>query len=351
MINFLFHTDLRYRISRHILFFMLIVLIFSLALYSRSANQYFLPFLKLTFINAFIFLGYGYLTIFVLIPAFLPDRKFFWFGLLFVLSGFLLSVIKLSISDFIFYSLFSPEIESSKGLLNVRYVFINTKDMSFIVGLLVIAKFTKDWLLVEKQHLALLKKYEELNLRVLQSHFEPHFLFNTLNNLYALSLSKSDKTLDVIRKFKRVLRFSIKEAQLNKVPLSNEIELIRDFIEIEQIRYGERLQISYVITGNFEHLQIAPFLLFSLVENCFKHGSSIDAGNPWISLTLSCDNGFIWFVAKNSVPDKYRITDAFQEKGLAKLRKRLDLIYPGKHILRLNEELKEFTVRLELNLN
>lgn len=351
MIKFLFHTNLKYRISRHILFFLLIVLVFSLVLYGSSVDQHFLPLLKLTFINAFIFLGYGYLTIFVLIPVFLLERQFFLFGLLFLFAGFFLSVIKLSISDFIFYSSFSPAFQSSKGLLNARYIFINTKDMSFIVGLLVIAKFTKDWLVVEKQHLALLKKYEELNLRVLQSHFEPHFLFNTLNNLYALSLSKSDKTLDVIRKFKRVLQFSINEAQLNKVPLSKEIELIQDFIEIEQIRYGERLQISNVITCNYDQLQIAPFLLFALVENCFKHGSSTDAGKPWIRLTLSCDNGFIRFMAKNSVPDKYKTTDTFQEKGLAKLRKRLDLIYPGKHILRLNEESMEFTVRLELNLN
>jgi len=349
--KFLFHTDLKYRISRHITFFVILVLVFTLVLYSRSSTQEFLQLLKLTFINAFIFLGYGYLTIFVLIPVLLPKRQFFWLGLSFLLVGFLLSAIKLSISDFIFYSSISPEFQSPKGLLNVRYILVNTKDMSFVVALLVIAKFTKDWLVVEKEYVLLQKKYEELNLRVLQSHFEPHFLFNTLNNLYALSLIKSDKTLDVIRKFKRILQFSIKEAQLKKVLVKREIELIQDFIEIEQIRYGQRLQISNVVTGSFGNLQIAPFLLFTLVENCFKHGSSTDAGNPWINLSLTCNNGVICFVAKNSIPAKCKSAGAAQEKGLAKLRQRLNLIYPEKHLLQLNEESTEFSAKLELDLN
>lgn len=331
--------------------FVFLVLIFSLVLYSRADNTDYLPLLRITFFNALIFIGYGYLTIFVLLPFFLPERKYLLFGISFLGLGFFLSALKLSVSDFIFYSSISPEYLSSKGLLNVRYILINTKDMSFIVALLVIVKFTKDWLIAENQHKALQKKHEELNLRLLQSNFEPHFLFNTLNNLYALSLSNSAKTADVIRKFKRLLQFSITEAQGEKVLLSKEIEMIQDFIDIEQIRYGSRLRIRNTVIGACENLMIAPFLLFTLVENCFKHGSSVDAGQPWIELTCTCENSRIIFEAKNSIPKNCQSNGIFQEKGLAKLRQRLELIYPKKYTFILKEEPLKFKTMLEVDLN
>ena len=306
--------------------------------------------LYITFINALIFLGYGYLTIFVLIPVFLPEKRYFLFGISFLCLGFFLSAIKLSVSDFIFYSSISPEFVGSTGLLNVRFILINTKDMSFIVALFVIVRFTKDWLIAESQHKALQKKYDELKLRLLQSHFEPHFLFNTLNNLYALSLSNQEMALNVIRKFKGVLQFAITDAPLNKVPLSKEIEMINDYIAIEQIRYGSRLQVKSTVRGGSEKLMIAPFLIFTLVENCFKHGSSIDSGLPWIELSFTCEKNKVCFEARNSIPKKNHTSSILQEKGLMKLRQRLEIIYPNKHILVLKEGVHEFEAKLELDL-
>lgn len=351
MNKFLFHRELEYRISRHLLFFMLLVLIFSLVLYSRSDGQSIVPFIKLTFINAIIFLGYGYLTIFVLIPFLLSERYYLWFAVTFLLLGFFLSYLKICISDFIFYTSISPEYLSSKAVLSLRYILINTKDMSFIVALMIVAKYTKDWLIAEKQHKILQMKFDELNLRLLQSHFEPHFLFNTLNNLYALSLINSEKTIDVIRKFKRILQFSIKESQQKRVPLQKELEMIQDFVQIELIRYGDRLQVEYQITGSTSKLEIAPFILFTLVENCFKHGSSPDAGKPWIKILLRSDEGQITFETKNSIPAKCRNNLAFQEKGLSKLRQRLELIYAQNYSLILKCESLEFSAILELKLN
>lgn len=350
MNKFIFDKAASYRLSRHITFFVITVLVFTLVLFSRNSGKDFLQLLRLTLVNALIFLGYGYLTLFALIPVFLPDKKFILLGISFFGLGLFLSVIKLSISDFIFYSSISPEFIGSKGLLSIRFILINTKDMSFIVALMLIAKFTKDWLIAENQRQALQNEYAELNLRLLQSHFEPHFLFNTLNNLYALSLSNPDKTLDIIRKFRRLLQFSISEAQKKKVTVLREIEMIEDFIRIEQIRYGSRLQITNTVTGNCENLLIAPFLLFTLVENCFRHGSSADAGQPWIMLSLTCEKSRIYFEAKNSIPKKNPPAMAIQEKSLLKLRKRLDLLYPKKYTLILKEENQEFTVKLGLDL-
>lgn len=351
MNEFLFHTDLKYRIARHITFFVLIVLIFTLVLFGRSDGQHFLHLLLTTLVNAIIFLGYGYLTLFLLIPVFLHKRRFFWFGFSFLGLGFSLSAIKLSISDFIFYSSISPEFVGSEGLLNLRYILINTKDMSFIVALFVIARFTRDWLIAQNQNKGLQKIYSELNLKLLQGRFEPHFLFNTMNNLYALSLKNPQKTLDVIQKLKRVLRFAISDAQKEKVPLSNEFEMIEDFMQIEQIRYGSRLKIRKSVSGNCRGLTIAPFLLYSLVENCFRHGSSTDAGRPWISVTLNCENSKVRFETRNSIPKKYQPDLPIQEKGLLNLRQRLEIIYPERYSLLLEEDSLEFRTKLEVDLN
>lgn len=223
--------------------------------------------------------------------------------------------------------------------------------MSFIVALFVITRFTKNWLLVENQHRTLLKTYEELSLTVLQIHFEPHFLFNTLNNLYALSLKNLDKTLDVIQKFKSVLRFSISDSQKPKVPVEDELEMINNFIAIEQIRYGPRLRVKFLVSGNCKGLQIAPFIFFTLVENCFKHGSSIDAGSPWINISLTCNEGKVCFETRNSVPKKIQPSASSEGKGLAGLRMRLLLIYPKKHSITMEQGAQEFDVKLELDLN
>jgi len=347
----LFHTAFKYRLSRHILFFVVLVLLFTLVLYSRNGEQQFIRLLKLTFINALIFLSYAYVVVFILIPAFITPKKYLLFLISFLACGFVLSAIKLSISDFIFYSSISPEYQTKIGIMNVRFILINTKDMSFVVALFVILKFTKDWLIVESQHRSLQKKFDELNMMLLQNHFEPHFLFNTLNNLYALSLTDHEKTLDIIQRFRRLLEFAIEKAQMKKVLLKEEVEMIADFVEIEKIRYGSRLQLKSKSLGSCENLMIEPFLLFPLVDNCFKHGSSLDAGKPTIELTLSCDNRHICFETKNSFPNNPMHKVNIKESGLDKLRKRLDYLYPMQYSLRLEIENELFTAKLELELN
>lgn len=351
MNRFLFDNTLKFRLSRHIVFFALVVFVFTLVLFSRNSEQNFLYQLKLTFINSLIFLGYGYFTIFILIPFILLKRKYVLFGISFLLLGLALSVIKLSISDFIFYSAISPEFVGSKGMLTVRFILINTKDMSFIVALLVIAKFSKDWVMAEKQYRILRKKYDELNLRLLQRHFEPHSLFNTLNNIYALSLRNYDETLDVIRRFKRVLQFAIVDAQLEKVLLIREVDMISDYIRIELLRYGTRLRVSNTVKGEINQQVIAPFVLFTLVENCFKHGSSNDAGYPWIELLLNCEKDKLNFQTKNSIPNKIESTQTGETIDLIKLRQRLEFIYPGKYNLIVQQKKQELTVKLDLELS
>lgn len=349
--EFLFHRNLKYRVSRHMAFLAMIVLVFTWILHSRYPREPIYSLLVLILVNAAFFIGYSYLMLYVLIPRFLPQKNYFCFTLGFLVTGIVLSILKLSISDFIFYSSISPEYISSAGVLNTRYVLINTKDMSYIVALSVIAKFTKEWLIADAQKRSLELKYTQLKLRLLQSHFEPHFLFNTLNNLYALSLGNPQKMLDVIQRLSRVLRFSITEAQKPLVSVSEELDMIENYISIEQIRYGDRLLVESSVSGSCADKKIAPLLLFTLVENCFKHGSSTDAGKPWIYLSTICEKDRICFEAKNSIPQGMHAGMAAPGKGLSKLRERLELIYPKKYSLLIVEGSREFTAKLVIHLN
>ena len=132
-----------------------------------------------------------------------------------------------------------------------------------------------------------------------------------------------------------------------EVPVSKELKLIEDFIELEQLRYSDRLSIQFEKEIDNRNYLIPPMLLYSLVENCFKHGSSPDPNLPWIKISLRVRNNILTFEARNSIPKKQKkIND--EGVGLLNGKRRLELIYPTTHLLTVREENNEFFVRLEI---
>ena len=300
MNKLLYNTRFLYRGSRHILFFSFTVLFFTAILYAQNSTDNFSHTFKITLINALFFFSYAYITIFLLIPEFLLKKKIIWFLLLFILVGIALSALKVVVSDFIFYSSISPENVERTGVMNLRFMVVNTKDMTFIVALFCIAKYVKDYLFAENLRKKLEAQNKEAQSKLLQTQFDPHFMFNTINNLYALSLLNPQKTKEVIRRLKTVLTYIVEESQKAFVSLSNEVELVDNYIQLEKLRYGKRLKVDYSTQGNIEGLRIPPMLLFLLVENSFKQGSSLDAGKTWINIIVSVKPGKIILSAENS---------------------------------------------------
>lgn len=340
-----------YRVSRHFLFFALMVLLFTFILGNQHPTQTFLHLLWITFTNALFFFGYAYITIFLLIPEFLLKSKVAWFILLFILVGFGLSALKLVASSTIFYASLSPENIPETGLMNLRFIIVNTKDMSFIVALLCIGKYVKDYLYTENIRKKLEIQGREAQKKLLSSQFDPHFLFNTINNLYALSLLDPEKTKNVIHRMKIVLNYIIDESQKELVDLSQEIMLVENYIQLEKLRYGKRLKVSLETDIESQPVRIPPMILFILVENCFKHGSSLDAGIPWIEISVQAASGTIKISTANSkpkpVPGNGR--EGHTGKGLENLRKRLSLLYPnGGFNLHITSEEQTYKVDLEL---
>lgn len=351
MNRFLYDYNFRYRFARHLTFFLLTVIAFAVILFVKNSNGNFLQTFGITFVNALFFFSYAYLTIFLLIPEFLLTKKIIWFIILFLLVGIGLSAIKLVVSDHIFYSDISPENIERFGIMSLRFIVVNTKDMTFIVALFFIAKYVKDYLYAEKLRKVLEIQAKEAQRKLFQVQFDPHFLFNTINNLYALSLLNSLKTKQVIARIKVVLNYIIEEIQKKYVDLKQEISLAESYIELEKLRYGNRLSIDFIIEGDVENYRIPPMILFILIENCFKHGSSMDAGTPWIKIKVKTSDGIIFLSTENSKP-KTKSGSKGNDKTkhhLVHLRKRLELIYaPQGYELKIFDSVNKYKVEIEI---
>ncbi len=329
MSKLFFENSFKYRLVRHIIFFLVTVLGFTFVLFSQNPTENFLVSFRITFVNAFFFFGYAYITIFLLIPEYLLKGSVWWFILLFLLIGVGLSALKLVVSNNIFYSAFSPENTKREGIMNLRFMVVNTKDMTFVVALFCIAKYVKDYLYTKSLHKVLESQNKEAQGKLLQSQFDPHFLFNTINNLYALSLLNPAKTLDVITRMKTVLAYIIEESQKDFVELEDEITLVENYIQLEKLRYGKRLKIEFHQSNGPKYFKIPPMILFFLVENGFKHGTSLDAGTPWLKISITVTPGEVLFSVENSKPKTYieKKEDELEGRGYKNLKKRLDLIY------------------------
>jgi len=349
-----FDTGFSYRGSRHILFFSFTVFCFTGILYMQNDSADLLQTFKVTISNAFFFFSYAYITIFLLIPEFLLKQKVLWFLLLFLLVGVGLSALKLVVSDFIFYSSISPENVERSGVMNLRFIVVNTKDMTFIVALFCIAKYVKDYLFAENMRKKLEQQNKEAQSKLIQSQFDSHFMFNTINNLYALSLLNPAKINEVIRRMKTVLSYIIEESQKNFVALENEVELVENYILLEKLRYGKRLKVEFLKKGKLDELKVPPMILFLLVENSFRHGSSLDAGTPWIKIEVKAEFGKIILSSENSKPKTILKSgdDSDNKKGFESIKKRLDIIYqPSGYLINIEEKESYFKVVVELKDN
>ena len=354
MNRILFDNALKYRVTRHFIFFLVTVIAFSVILFLRSEGESFLQSFTNILINSFFFFAYAYLTIFLLIPEFLLKKKIAWFIIIFLLIGIALSALKLAVSDQIFSAVLSPENIPRKGFLNLKFMVVNTKDMTFIVALFCVAKYAKDFIYNERMRDELEIQTKDAQRKLFQSQFDPHFLFNTINNMYALSMFNTQKTKDIIQRIKIVLNYIIQEIQKEFVNLPDEISLVENYIQLEKLRYGQRLQVEFNTSGNLASCKIPPMILFYLVENAFKHGSSLDAGSPWININVIADFNGINIVIKNS--KAATLIKGAEKKNsdvlLPDLNKRLNIIYaPGGYNLKITNKKESFKVELKLNEN
>jgi hypothetical protein len=206
----------------------------------------------------------------------------------------------------------------------------------------------------EKQlrHAQTLAAHSKSELNLLQSQLSPHFLFNTLNNLYGLSITEHERIPALLLKLSDLLRYSVYEAGEIFVPLKDELIYINNYIEFEQIRIGDRLE----LTTKFEQItspeiKIAPMLLIVFIENAFKHSKNTADEKIYISIELKIWENLILFSIKNShdkTQEETSLTNKHSGFGLASVYKRLELLYPNEHELNIESNQKSYNLTLRL---
>ncbi len=210
-----------------------------------------------------------------------------------------------------------------------------------------------------KTHFAEMGRYEQLQkekataeLNFLQAQLHPHFLFNTLNNLYTLSLQKSAMTPTLVWKLSEIVDYMFEECKADQVPIQKEIQLLQNYIDLELLRYGDRLALSFEHEVDEADTYIAPLVLLSMVENAFKHGASGDMGKPIIEISLQITKGHLYFRVFNSKVESVQVDETAYKKGIgvANIKRQLGLRYPASYQLQINEEPASYEVILDIHL-
>jgi len=188
----------------------------------------------------------------------------------------------------------------------------------------------------------------ETELKFLRNQTNPHFLFNTLNNIYALARKKSDETADVVMKLSKLLRFMLYESNNEQIRINDEIKILDDYIELEKLRYNDRLTISFLREIDNENEQIAPLLLIPFVENAFKHGASESRFESFINLEMNLQDGVLEFYIENTKEQNGKKQND-ENIGLTNVRRQLELLYK-EHEVSIKCEDAVFKVFLKVNL-
>ena len=237
-----------------------------------------------------------------------------------------------------------PEVSFYMGIILAgKGVFTSTAFALFL-------KFTKQWYLKEQRNIQLQKQNTEAQLQLLTAQVHPHFLFNTLNNIYSQAQNESPKSSKMIMGLSELLRYILYEGRKPLVPLDKELQMILEYINLEKIRYGNKLDLHYLVTDKTKDVYIAPLLLLPFVENCFKHGASNMLQNPWINLTIEIKDTTLVMKLMNGKSGNNDITSEKPGIGISNARQRLELLYKGKYELQIREEEDVFIVDLKIQL-
>ena len=207
----------------------------------------------------------------------------------------------------------------------------------------------KQWLLKQKDFLQARQEKITAELQLLKAQVHPHFLFNTLNNIYSFSLDKSPKTPELILKLSSLLSYMLYDCKAEEVKLEKEVEIMKDYIDLEKERYGNTIEISWTVEGDTRDVLISPLLMLPFLENAFKHGASEQIEKPWMGVDISVANNILKFKIANS-KNEY-VSHSNNGIGINNVKKRLEFLYPGKHELKINDEGDFFAVSLMVKLS
>ncbi len=301
------------------------------------------------FITIFYIAVAVYINLFFLIPKFLKKKKYIRFALLQLLNIIIFFLLNFFTSLFIEYRVSAYNADFFKILfLEFIYEFVL---ISLFLSITSFLKFLRDWIDYQEDSINIKETQRqklEAELKLLRGQINPHFLFNTLNNLYGLSLDKSEKTPNMILHLSDLMRYMLYECRDNFVMIDKEINFIKNYLELEKIRIGDKASIDLKVKGNTNSQQIAPLLFIPFIENAFKHGINKQLEHSVIKIIFDLEKtGVIKFTIENTIDNNEHFIDKqFSGIGVENVKKRLSLLYPDKYSLKITDNQNIFKVEL-----
>jgi hypothetical protein len=372
--NFIFSNKRKYRVRRHLLFWITWCLYFAvtflvptywvpgwnlkgsmpqiekyglaISVLRISMNCVLMTLVHMT-------LAYGILYYFL--PRYLSDRKR-KNGITALLIAFLIVIACVNYLNFLLTFAISTEMGFFEKMPDANYIIpIWMRQIVFnyptIIGVAVAIKLLKRWYLKQKETEQLIREKISAELQLLKAQVHPHFLFNTLNNIYSFILNGSDKAPEMIKRLSSLLHYILNDCNQERVPLDKELTMIQDYIALEQVRYGDRLNLSLQIRGSAKDKMISPLMLIPFIENSFKHGTSRMLTHPWVRLEIQIEKKFLEFKLANNKPEHNNEVASKKGIGLKNVKKRLELLYPGTHSLNIIETEMSYDVSMKMALN
>lgn len=289
----------------------------------------------------------SYFNNYYLVPNLLQFRKYFqYFVSVFLTISFVCLI-------HIVFLLWADTIENTEkfSLWSFEFFINDAISISYTLAITMALHFFKQWFEKERLTTRLEKLNIETELKFLKSQINPHFLFNSLNSIYALTLSKNDKAPEVILKLSEILRYILYEGGEKTVELKKEVEYIKNYLELEKIRFGNRLKVIIDLDGDFSGKEISPMILLPFVENSFKHGVNSTIGEAFVNIKISIEKNTLYFEIENNK----QTTHTSEPKpnsgiGINNVKKRLSLIYPEKYDIHIEDKGEIYNVKLILHL-
>lgn len=335
----------KYQILIHLLFWIYMINQTLFPVYLNKIETKYLEdniYLKDIFItlalNIFVFYA-----IYFLIPRFLNfSRKWFIFPLVLLLAA-LLSAIRLPIE--IAYWKYVVQLPASELQFQNEWIWATLKITVIMSIYAMLIRFSIHWFESQKYKDELIKERQAGEIALLRSQVNPHFLFNTLNNIYSLVYNKSDEAPEAVMKLSSIMRYMLYDSNTDIVPVIKEVEYLNSFIELQQLRITQKGFVDVKVLGSMENRTIAPMLLIPFVENAFKHGDK--SHEPGIIIILNLLPGQLNFTVENYI--KKNVATPTEETGgfgLQNIKRRLGLLYPDKHELKIINNEEKYKIEL-----
>ncbi len=270
----------------------------------------------------------------LLIPRYYRKNEYVVFTVLMLALFYLTAALDRVINVYVYEPLFREGTfsQESVGMIFSDYPFLIS---GYLPPILIatfamnIQKVLREKQQAESRNASLERDKNRAELNALKSQLHPHFLFNTLNNLYALTVQKSDKAPETVEKLSQMLDYILYQCSDRVVPLEKEVELLENYLSLERLRYDDNIEIV-LDKAYSKHTQIAPLLLLSIVENAFKHGASASLGKPEIHIDLREEGEQLYITVRNTKNETIQSHDTKYTKGIgiANVKQQLEIVYP-----------------------